>query len=63
MWNKERFQSLEVLLGEVTFSYLFKNCREGIIWVFTGVYCRGNKKGRDLLWKELYVCKQKWSGN
>lgn len=27
--------------------------------MFTGVYCRGNKEEKDLLWRELYECKRK----
>lgn len=28
----------------------------------TGVYCKGNKEERKLLWKKLKVCKRKWGG-
>lgn len=51
---------MDVLIGEVSLSCLFKSCRGGEEWVFSKIYCRGNKEERELLWKELYICKMKW---
>lgn len=49
----------EMMLGECSILYLFEDRRHEWRWAFICMYNRGEKKEKDLLWKDLDDCKQK----
>lgn len=63
LWNEDYTNCEKLVKGESSISCLFKNCRGGLTWAFLGVYCRGNREEKDILWKELDVCRTKWGSN
>lgn len=63
LWIEYFVKCNDILKAEYSVSCLFKNCRGGLIWIFTGVHYRGSREDKDVLWKELGECKVKWDGN
>lgn len=59
MWKEDCQECVEVVKGETTLSCLFKSRKGNMTWAFSGVYCRGNSQERELLGKELEVCRRK----
>lgn len=55
MWRKDHALCHNFLLGETTLSCLFSNLNYGILWYFSGVYCRGNNDERTKFGEELSV--------
>ncbi|KAJ9701144.1 hypothetical protein PVL29_006475 [Vitis rotundifolia] len=60
MWDKRVLEGLEVEVGSFSISCRFRNCEEGSVWVFSGLY--GPTKGRERreLWEELAAVKGLW---
>lgn len=63
LWNTDVLQCVDMVKRAITISCMFTCGRSAEEWMLTGVYCRGNKVERELLWKELKVCKRRWGGN
>ena len=61
MWDKRVLEGLEAEVGSFSISCRFKNCEEGFVWVFSGLYGRCNGKERRELWEELAAVKGLWS--
>ena len=61
LWDKRVLEGLEVEVGSFSISCCFRNCEEGFVWVFSGLY--GPLKGRDRreLWEELVAVKGLWN--
>nr|CAN71342.1 hypothetical protein VITISV_002439 [Vitis vinifera] len=61
MWDKKVLEGLEVEVGSFSISCRFRNCEEGSVWVFFGLY--GPSKGRERreLWEELATVKGLWN--
>ena len=61
MWDKRVLEGLEIELGSFSISCRFRNCEEGFVWVFSGLY--GPTKGREMrdLWEELAAIKGLWN--
>ncbi|RVW40781.1 Transposon TX1 uncharacterized 149 kDa protein [Vitis vinifera] len=38
MWDKQVLEGLEAEMGSFSISCIFKNCEEGFVWVFSGLY-------------------------
>lgn len=61
-WKEDWVNCVDVIINECTMSYICRNCKEHVEWMFTGVYCRGNKVDKTILWEELEKCRIKWGG-
>nr|CAN74099.1 hypothetical protein VITISV_028591 [Vitis vinifera] len=61
MWDKRVLEGLEFEVGSFSISCRFRNCEEGFVWVFSGLY--GLSKGRERreLWEELAAIKGLWN--
>ena len=53
MWDKKVLEGLEAEVGSFSISCRLKNCEEGFVWVFSGLYGPCNGKERRELWEEL----------
>lgn len=62
-WKDDHVLCADIIKGECTLSCIFENHSGGFGWIFTGVYCRGNRTEKDILWEELENCRTKWGGN
>lgn len=63
VWRDDHVVCTDVIKGESTLSCIFENRIGKFKWMFTGVYCRGNKAEKDTFWGELENFKTKWGGN
>ena len=61
MWDKKVLEGLEAEVGSFSISCRFKNCEEGFVWVFSGLYGPCNGKERRELWEELAAIKGLWN--
>ncbi|RVW80641.1 hypothetical protein CK203_044342 [Vitis vinifera] len=61
MWDKRVLEGLEAEVGSFSISCRFRNCEEGFVWVFSGLYGPINGKERRELWEELATVKGLWS--
>ena len=57
MWDKRVLEGLKAEVGSFSISCSFKNCEEGFVWVFSGLYGPCNGKERRELWEELAAVK------
>lgn len=57
IWDEEKLVCRVVEKGKVSLSIPFENQGYGKKWVFSRVYCRGNREERERLWEELSSCK------
>lgn len=53
MWNKDKVDCIDSLVGETMISCLLSNNVNGAEWYFSGVHCKGNEIERAALWQEL----------
>ena len=60
-WDNRVVDLLEVEEGIFSVSCLFKNCMDGMRWVFTGVYGPVCRRDREVFWEELGSIKGLWS--
>ncbi|RVW24957.1 Transposon TX1 uncharacterized 149 kDa protein [Vitis vinifera] len=60
MWDKNVLEGLEAEVGSFSISCRFKNCEEGFVWVFSGLYGPCNGKERREMWEELAAVKGLW---
>ena len=37
-WDNRMLELVEMEVGQFSISYCFKNCEDGFLWIFTGVY-------------------------
>ncbi|WKA08526.1 hypothetical protein VitviT2T_026242 [Vitis vinifera] len=59
-WDNRVVDLLEVEEGIFSVSCLFKNCMDGMRWVFTGVYGPVCRRDREVFWEELGSIKGLW---
>ena len=59
-WDNREVELLEVEEGMFTISCQFKNCVDGLRWVFTGVYGPVCSRDREDFWEELGSIKGLW---
>ncbi|RVW98940.1 Transposon TX1 uncharacterized 149 kDa protein [Vitis vinifera] len=59
-WDNRVVDLLEVEEGMFSVSCLFKNCMDGMRWVFTGVYGPVCRRDREVFWEELGSIKGLW---
>ncbi|RVW17271.1 Transposon TX1 uncharacterized 149 kDa protein [Vitis vinifera] len=59
-WDNRVVDVLEVEEGMFSVSCLFKNCIDGMRWVFTGVYGPVCRREREAFWEELGSIKGLW---
>ena len=48
-------------MGLFSISCCFKNCEDGFLWTFMGVYKPTLKRYRDFFWEELRVIRGLWT--
>ena len=52
-WDKRVLELMGMEVGLFSVSCRFKNCEDGFLWTFTGVYGPTIKRHRELFWEEL----------
>ena len=52
-WDKRSLELLEMEVGHFSISCRLKNVKDGMVWIFTGVYGPCNRKDREAMWEEL----------
>ena len=60
-WDKRVLELVGMEAGLFSISCRFKNCEDGFLWTFTGVYGPTLKCNRELFWEELGVIRGLWS--
>ncbi|RVW19701.1 hypothetical protein CK203_111580 [Vitis vinifera] len=60
-WDNKLVELVDVEEGEFSISYRFKNCVDGLMWVFTGVYGPVCNRDKEEFWEELGSIKGLWN--
>ncbi|RVW53836.1 Trafficking protein particle complex II-specific subunit 120-like [Vitis vinifera] len=60
-WDKRVLELMGMEVGLFSVSCRFKNCEDGFLWTFTGVYGPTIKRHRELFWEELGAIRGLWS--
>ena len=61
-WDNRVLDLIELEKGEHSISCHFKNCEDGFMWTFTGVYGSTLRRDRECLWNELGAIYGLWNG-
>ena len=59
-WDKRVLELVGMEVGIFSISCHCKNCEDGFLWTFTGVYGPTLKWYRELFWEELGVIRGLW---
>ncbi|RVW47682.1 hypothetical protein CK203_095454 [Vitis vinifera] len=60
-WDKRVLELVGLEVGIFSISCRFKNCEDGFMWFFTGVYGPTMKRYREPFWEELGAIRGLWS--
>ncbi|RVW36959.1 Transposon TX1 uncharacterized 149 kDa protein [Vitis vinifera] len=60
-WDNRVLELMGMEVGFFSVSCRFKNCEDGFLWTFTGVYGPTMKRHRELFWEELGAIRGLWS--
>ncbi|RVW72705.1 hypothetical protein CK203_056739 [Vitis vinifera] len=60
-WDKRVLELVGMEVGIFSISCCFKNCEDGFLWTFMGVYGPTLKRYRELFWEELGAIRGLWS--
>ncbi|KAJ9701497.1 hypothetical protein PVL29_006726 [Vitis rotundifolia] len=60
-WDKRILELVGMEVGLFSISCRFKNCEDGFLWFFTGVYGPISKSFREPFWEELGAIRGLWS--
>ncbi|RVW51826.1 hypothetical protein CK203_085751 [Vitis vinifera] len=60
-WDNRVLELVGMEVGIFSILCRFKNCEDGFLWTFTGVYGPTMKRYRELFWEELGVIRGLWS--
>ena len=60
-WDNRLVELVDVEEGEFSISCRFKNCVDGLMWVFTGVYGPVCNRDKEEFWEELGSIKGLWN--
>ena len=60
-WDNIMIELVDLEEGDFLISCQFKNCVDGLVWVFTGVYVTVCSRDREDLWEKLGLVKGLWS--
>ena len=60
-WDNIMIELVDLEEGDFLISCQFKNCVDGLVWVFTGVYGTVCSRDREDLWEKLGLVKGLWS--
>ncbi|RVW35863.1 hypothetical protein CK203_084632 [Vitis vinifera] len=60
-WDNRMFELVDLEEGEYSISCRFKNCEDGVVWVYTGVYGPVCRREREDFWEELGAIRGLWS--
>ncbi|RVX04946.1 putative ribonuclease H protein [Vitis vinifera] len=60
-WDNRVLELMGMEVGLFSVSCRFKNCKDGFLWTFTGVYGPTMKRHRELFWEELGAIRGLWS--
>ena len=61
-WDNRALELIDLEKGVFSISCHFKNCEDGFIWIFTGVYGPTMRRDRECFWDELGAIKGLWNG-
>ncbi|RVW23505.1 Transposon TX1 uncharacterized 149 kDa protein [Vitis vinifera] len=59
-WDNRVLELMGMEVGLFSVSCRFKNCEDGFLWTFTGVYGPTMKRYRELFWEELGAIQGLW---
>ena len=62
LWDNRVLELVDLENGVFSISCHFKNCEDGFIWTFIGVYGPTLKRDRECFWGELGGIKVLWNG-
>ncbi|KAL6321189.1 hypothetical protein AAG906_015533 [Vitis piasezkii] len=60
LWDKRVLELVGLEVGIFSISCRFKNCEDGFMWFFTGVYGPTMKRYREPFWEELGAIRGLW---
>ena len=60
-WDNRVFELVDLEEGEYSISFRFKNCVDGVVWVFTSVYGPVYSTDREDFWDEFGSIRGLWS--
>ncbi|KAL6343239.1 hypothetical protein AAG906_021150 [Vitis piasezkii] len=60
-WDNRVFELVDLEEGEYSMLCHFKNCVDGVVWVFNGVYGPVNNRDREDFWEKLGSIRGLWS--
>ena len=60
-WDNIMIELVDLEEGDFLISCQFKNCVDGVVWVFTGVYGPVCSRDREDFWEELGSIRGLWS--
>ena len=60
-WDNRAFELVDLEEGEHLILCCFKNCVDGVVWVFTNVYGLVCSRDREDYWDELGSIRGLWS--
>ena len=60
-WDNRVFELVDLEEGEYSISCRFKNCEDGVVWVYTGVYGPVCRREREDFWEELGAIGGLWN--
>ena len=60
-WDNRVLELVGMEMGLFSILCRFKNCKDGFLWIFTGVYGPTLKRYREPFWEELGVIRGLWS--
>ena len=61
IWDKRVVEKMDVLVGQLSVSVLFKGVLDGFVWVCTGIYGPNADLHRADLWEELSTVRTRWN--
>ena len=62
LWDNRMLELVDLEKGVFSIFCHFKNCEDGFIWTFTGVYGLALRRDRECFWGELGAIKGLWNG-
>lgn len=60
-WDNRVLELVRIEVGLFSISYQFRNCEDGFVWIFSGVYGPTMKRYREFFWEELGVIRGLWN--
>ena len=60
-WDNRVLELVGMEVGLFSISCRFKNCEDGFVWIFSGIYGPTMKRFREFFWEELGAIRGLWN--